>query len=103
VVGTSTSFRVYNCDPLRLKESHSVAEDKGVVCAELLFRCNYVAIVCAAQPKVVKIWDEIKKRAVITLDFSSEVRAVRLRRDKIVVVLNNVIKVLGLKSTFSEC
>jgi len=72
----------------------------------MLFRCNYVALVIAptihptaTQPpestighKVV-IWDDLKQRGVIQLEFNAEVRAVRLRRDRIVVVSKTLIKV----------
>ena len=72
----------------------------------MLFRCNYVALVIAptihptaTQPpesaighKVV-IWDDLKQRGVIQLEFNAEVRAVRLRRDRIVVISKTLIKV----------
>ncbi|GFY94870.1 transducin/WD40 repeat-like superfamily protein [Actinidia rufa] len=65
-VGTDRGFRIYNCDPFRE-----------------IFRREFGEVPL----NKVMIWDDHQGRCIGELSFRSEVKSVRLRRDKIVVVL----------------
>ncbi|XP_030532662.1 autophagy-related protein 18a-like [Rhodamnia argentea] len=97
--GTSHGFRIYNCEPFReiFRRDFGVGSGSGGIgVVEMLFRCNILALVGGgpapqyARTKVM-IWDDHQSRCIGDLTFRAEVRSVRLRRDRIVVVLEQTV------------
>jgi WD40 repeat protein len=118
--GTKSGFRIFNCDPFReifrrdlgptatsttIPIPTTTPQDPipgggggGVGVVEMLFRCNILALVGGGDaphypPNKVMIWDDHQSRCIGELSFKSPVRGVRLRRDRIVVVLDTKVYV----------
>ncbi|CAH9106924.1 unnamed protein product [Cuscuta europaea] len=95
--GIDRGFRIYNCDPVREIFRRDFTNNNGgagggVGVVQMLFRCNILALVGGGpDPQYplnkVMIWDDHQSRCIGELSFRSEVKSVRLRRDRIVVVL----------------
>ncbi|EOY20217.1 Autophagy 18C isoform 3 [Theobroma cacao] len=95
--GTSRGFRIYNCEPFKETFRRDL-KSGGFKIVEMLFRCNILALVGGGSnsqypSNKVIIWDDHQSRCIGEFAFRSDVRAVKLRRDRIVVVLEHKIYV----------
>eukprot|EP00754_Rhynchopus_humris_P016157 Rhum_TRINITY_DN14497_c13_g1::Rhum_TRINITY_DN14497_c13_g1_i1::g.93217::m.93217 len=94
-IGTDAGFRIYNCDPFR-ETFRRKFPNGGIGIVEMLFRCNILALVgggkspCFPTNKV-KLWDDHTMQVVGDMSFKDEVKAVKLRRDKVVVATDSAL------------
>jgi len=86
---TNSGFRIFSCEPYR-QQFRRDFDKGGIGVVQMLFRCNIFAIVGGGTtprfpPTNVMIWDDDQQKCIAELSFRSQVRSVRLRRDRIVV------------------
>eukprot|EP00906_Rhabdomonas_costata_P004916 RCo007371 len=99
-VGTNTGFRIYASEDFgKLKITHLYG---GIGIVEMLYRSNIMALVGGGktpafpQMKVI-IWDDERGVQLTELSPGDTVRAVKLRRDKIIVVTSSAVCIYGFK------
>lgn len=98
VAATKQGFNIYRTDPFAQTTQRSIPG--GLLIAELLESTNFMAVVPRGSPDTVQIWDDRMKRVFAELPFESvsPVRSVKLRRDVLVCVLVNQIRVYSMKA-----
>ncbi|KAL4958903.1 phosphatidylinositol-3,5-bisphosphate binding protein HSV2 [Aspergillus stella-maris] len=95
-VGLEDGFCIFSTNPCELKVSRSF--NAGIGFVVMVGQSNYLALVGGGrrprypQNKLV-IWDDVKQKAAITLEFPTSVLGVRLTKSRIVVALLNSIEV----------
>lgn len=99
--GLDNGYRIYNTDPLK---ENAREDGGGIRHVEMLYRCNYVGLVSGGNsPKYSKnkaiVWDDYQKKVAISLEFNTEVLSLKLRRDRIAVVFEKLIKVYTFSQT----
>ncbi|OWB69405.1 hypothetical protein B5S30_g4815 [[Candida] boidinii] len=124
-IGLETGFKVYNTDPMNVRTTKifanasaasdsSVPDDStdgnksiytgsGIGLVTMLNRTNYLALVGGGcNPKYprnkVIIWDDLKKKESITLEFTANVLNVLISRLRIIVVLRNHVLIYSFES-----
>ena len=104
-LGHKDGFRVYMSDPLRCQfERCDLGSIKTV---ELLFRNQIIALVSGPDNKrfpntKVIIWDDYQLRQIDEIKVSQPVLAVKLRRDRVVVVMRNSVNWYNLGGEMAD-
>ncbi|OAY42305.1 hypothetical protein MANES_09G169300v8 [Manihot esculenta] len=90
--GLDNGFCIYNTDPFMPFFRRDFDSRGGIGLVALLFRSNILCLVGGGSDPLypitkVMIWEEHHSRCIGELSFRSEVKNVKLRRDRIIVVL----------------
>lgn len=111
-LGTEEGYTIYSTDPF--KKIFERKFEEGLVCLEMLFRSNILALVkkntdtATENENNVLIWDDSTHNKIGEINFKSSVKEIFLRRDYIVVSLEKKTYVyelhtLKILASFNTC
>ncbi|KAL3477712.1 WD40-repeat-containing domain protein [Aspergillus californicus] len=100
-VGLDSGFCIFNANPCELKVSRDF--NAGVGVAVMLGHTNYLAIIGGGrQPKFPQnklvIWDDVKQKVALAIEFRTSVLGVRLSKTRIVVALLNSVQTFAFSN-----
>lgn len=108
---SEAGLKIFNVDPLAQKLYLNTETVGSIACADMLFRTNLVAMVGGGSAprfdeKAVVIWDDSQgdpnKSVVMDITFAQPVTAVRLKKDRLIVVLRNQIHVFSFPNNIQR-
>lgn len=85
-----SGLKIYNVQPL-VEKAH-FGEMGSIAIAEMLWRTNIIAVVAGGTrplyaDNTVLIYDDLSKKFLFEITFTSSIKAIRLRKDKYVFIL----------------
>lgn len=98
-LGTERGFKIYNSFPF--KDNFERVLEGGIGIVEMYYRSNIIALVGGGKnPKYNKnkviIWDDYQAKVISELKFTSSIKNVKMKKDKIIVVCEKRIFVFNL-------
>ena len=100
-LGLENGFMVYGTYPIKNKYKRSM--DGGIKHAEMLYRTNLLALIGGGDlpkfnPKKLVLWDDYQNKMVSEIKFFSNLKNVKLKKDKIFAICDKNIYVFDLKT-----
>jgi WD40 repeat protein len=88
-IGTEKGFRIYNSYPFKDNFKRNLQGGIGII--EMLDRCNILALVGGGKnpkyaPNKVILWDDAQEKVISELRFTSYIKNIKLKRNKIFIV-----------------
>ncbi|KAI9137658.1 WD40-repeat-containing domain protein [Paraphysoderma sedebokerense] len=108
-VGLDDGYRIFSTQPFkeltRRKFTNGVGPENRMSTSNIitnvamLYRSNIICFTCQHPPQKLFLYDDLKGKPIVTLEFRSPIKNVKLRRDSIIVTLKTKIYVYSFGPT----